>query len=523
MSSHRNEQLKSFQHLNARLRNELSSARDETAFYKQIIEGTNDGLWHYDQERDKLWVSPHWWRGLGYRPENAPSNIGDMLKFVHPDDVDQIKTTLKSYSDRPTTEYACEFRIRTAVGDERRIRSCAHYIPTGRAPPRFIVGTHADITAIHKQHEENQQLFQMFELIFNSIPHLIGVKNAKGEFLFANQAMALFYGAKNPSEMLGKHDFDYNKKKVQVDRFIEDDLWVIKSRKERLIAKEENTDSKGRKHWLTTIKVPLLCNDGTVNVVFVATFIDEVIRLQDRIKESREMAELAKMMAHKLGTRIYTLENFVSRFSYEGQKKKEVMAAIEDLKQFSDDFLALSMSDRIKLQKTNLILILNRALNSMVMEADIQINGKPLRSRMSIDPRFDIVADETKLVDLFAQLGKNSLEWANRAPHHIDITVERIDKLLPSMSILPQYNSSPTKFKILFADNGPGIKLAQRKHLFKPFSSGKPQGTGLGLAIIRRVTEAHDGIVNEIGNEATGACFEIVLPATAQQKEIDYA
>ena len=69
-------------------------------------------------------------------------------------------------------------------------------------------------------------------------------------------------------------------------------------------------------------------------------------------------------------------------------------------------------------------------------------------------------------------------------------------------------------------DEGPGIPLAARKHVFdkffhtqQPARSGRPAGAGLGLAIARGIVEAHGGnIWVEDGPAGKGARIAFTVP-----------
>jgi two-component system OmpR family sensor kinase len=65
-------------------------------------------------------------------------------------------------------------------------------------------------------------------------------------------------------------------------------------------------------------------------------------------------------------------------------------------------------------------------------------------------------------------------------------------------------------------DSGPGIRLADRERIFRPFWSLDGGGTGLGLAIANELATALGGRIEletELGN---GSRFELVLPAGEQ-------
>jgi two-component system nitrogen regulation sensor histidine kinase GlnL len=63
-------------------------------------------------------------------------------------------------------------------------------------------------------------------------------------------------------------------------------------------------------------------------------------------------------------------------------------------------------------------------------------------------------------------------------------------------------------------DNGPGIELDLRPHVFEPFVSTKQSGQGLGLALVRRLVQDMDGrIAHERDDKAGLTQFRVHLPA----------
>ena len=66
--------------------------------------------------------------------------------------------------------------------------------------------------------------------------------------------------------------------------------------------------------------------------------------------------------------------------------------------------------------------------------------------------------------------------------------------------------------RVVVADDGPGIPLAEREKLFLPYYSTKRRGSGLGLAIVRRIIAEHGGSVEVTDNTPHGTRFTIELP-----------
>jgi len=65
---------------------------------------------------------------------------------------------------------------------------------------------------------------------------------------------------------------------------------------------------------------------------------------------------------------------------------------------------------------------------------------------------------------------------------------------------------------IAIADDGPGIKPADRERIFEVFYSSRGGGTGLGLPIAARIMEAHGGSIAVDSAPGQGARFILTLP-----------
>jgi len=64
------------------------------------------------------------------------------------------------------------------------------------------------------------------------------------------------------------------------------------------------------------------------------------------------------------------------------------------------------------------------------------------------------------------------------------------------------------------ADTGPGIAPELTDRIFNPFFTTKPQGSGLGLAIVRKIVDAHDGLIDLSSVPGSGARFRVTVPVT---------
>jgi PAS domain S-box-containing protein len=137
---------------------------------------------------------------------------------------------------------------------------------------------------------------ERLRLITNLVPLGIFVKNAAGQHIFANPALAQIAGL-SIEEILGKTDFDLGPDKAQTEAFRADDLTIVHS-KSKLSKVEKRTDFTGRTRILQTIKVPFtVAETGEAAVLGVCMDITESKRAAELLAESGQRLALAKESA----------------------------------------------------------------------------------------------------------------------------------------------------------------------------------------------------------------------------------
>jgi len=72
--------------------------------------------------------------------------------------------------------------------------------------------------------------------------------------------------------------------------------------------------------------------------------------------------------------------------------------------------------------------------------------------------------------------------------------------------------SEPPGVVVSVEDTGVGMDARTREHAFDEFFTTKPTGSGLGLSFVRRVVEAHGGLVSIASQQGRGTVVRIRLP-----------
>ena len=112
-----------------------------------------------------------------------------------------------------------------------------------------------DITERKKAEEALKSREFDLRQIIDLVPHFIYVKDEDGKNLIVNQAIADAYGM-TVEDIIHKPDFDNTPDKVNSKKYLNDDMEVINSGKQKFIPEEQITDSKGNIRFLETIKIP---------------------------------------------------------------------------------------------------------------------------------------------------------------------------------------------------------------------------------------------------------------------------
>lgn len=122
------------------------------------------------------------------------------------------------------------------------------------------------------------------------------------------------------------------------------------------------------------------------------------------------------------------------------------------------------------------------------------------------------------------------IEWECSLADYVEADAGRMRQIMDNLiSNAVKYSPAGSTVKIFcrsdrdscffsVQDQGPGITPDDRKRLFQDFAklSARPTGgeksTGLGLSIVRRIVEAHEGVIGVESEPGNGATFWFSLP-----------
>ena len=109
-------------------------------------EGANDGLWQWNLRTQEFYVSGRWRAMLGLSSDADTGRSADWLERVHPDDLEDLKATLKAHLAGQTDVFQHEHRIRHEDGTYRRFLCRGLAVTDARQRRDRIAGSLTDTT-----------------------------------------------------------------------------------------------------------------------------------------------------------------------------------------------------------------------------------------------------------------------------------------------------------------------------------------------------------------------------------------
>ncbi len=256
-------------------------------------------------------------------------------------------------------------------------------------------------------------------------------------------------------------------------------------------------------------------DDGQECILDVTTDIRDRVRIRERILEVEKLTTMGSMAAgtaHHLNTplgamllRVQMMRKRMHDQSCQADLER-LETGIRNCQQFVNRLLTFVHRGPSRKTPEDVV----RTLQSVVSFLAPTFNAKSAVVSLSQGNcnGAPVLADRQQLEALFSVLLSNAL-----------------DAVAPGGKIAIQcLVNSPGWLEIRIADNGRGIKEADRARIFEPFFTTKAagQGTGLGLSIARNVVLDHGGqlrLESEVGQGTTAVVQLPVYDGTSGKKE----
>lgn len=139
----------------------IQKLRNNESIYKQAEELSNLGSWTWDIVANKLEWTDQLYRIYGLEPQSEEISIERFLSFVHPDDRRYIENGIEELYKEKRLDYT--FKIITAAGETKVLRSVAQVHTDSNGRPVLAVGSERDITEKQSLIDELRQSESLYK------------------------------------------------------------------------------------------------------------------------------------------------------------------------------------------------------------------------------------------------------------------------------------------------------------------------------------------------------------------------
>jgi len=431
-------------------------------------------------------------RVTGYRGEEVAGRHFDM--FLVPEERAGVGEVFESLSSGDFPNSYENYWV-AKDGTPRLIAWSNTALTDASGEVTHIIATGIDVTEQRRMEEDLARRERQLRLITDTVPVLIAYVDRGLRYRFANAAYREWFDLE-PGEMVGR----------RVDELMDRDTFeTLQPFARRALDGEEVSYENVVHHRrqgqrdVVAVLVPDRGADGGVNGYFsVVADITERKRSEEsekrRLVEAAHadrlttMGEMTTEIAHELNqplTAIATtadvcveeagklagesgrmLADALGEISNQAHRAAEVVKHVRTFaRRRKPEFVTVGVKS-----------IVDSALS--LVRVETRSRGVAVETRLHGPPA--VQADPVLIEQLLVNLARNAIEAMAAAGTRS-----------PRLLLTTNETGEGVEFRVL--DNGPGLSVEAREHLFEPFYTTKADGMGLGLSICRSIVEAHGG------------------------------
>lgn len=369
------------------------------SLYKKAEEIANMGNWVWYIKKGKLEWTDQLYRIYGLEPQSEVVTIDRFLSFIHPDDYAFVRAGVDELTREQHLDYT--FRIITADGTVKWLRSLAHVIYDKDGVVSTIIGIEQDVTEKQKlinKLEESQRLYKQAQDL-----------SKMGNFSWDLTSNTVFWS----DEIYRIYERTLGETINFEDAFtpiIDEHRERVKEAIDTLIATKKGSSisyairkKDGGLRYINLHTDVQLKNDGTIGcIVGTAQDVTEKEELIIRLQESEKLYKQAQTLAH-LGNWTVDLHTNEITWSEElfkiYEREKGTPLTMEEW------FACLDPKDRLRIEKSMELAIQNNEPIDIIHQINLP-NGKTKILHRRGEVIFNSAGEPVKIVGTTQEITK---------------------------------------------------------------------------------------------------------------------
>ncbi len=143
--------------------------KSEIERLKYVANVIKDGVFDINLQTNEIYISPQYFKMLGYTPDEIQLSVKSLQSLIHPDDLVYVIKIFDEYIQGIKDSNEFEYRIRSKSGEWRWTLNCANVVERDKDGKALrLIGTLTDITEkknsemkLFESEEKFSKVFQM--------------------------------------------------------------------------------------------------------------------------------------------------------------------------------------------------------------------------------------------------------------------------------------------------------------------------------------------------------------------------
>lgn len=409
-----------------------------------------------------------------------------------------------------------QITVQAQGGSERRIVDVAVVPLVHRERIIGFAGSAVDVTERVTSQRKLQTQLAITELILQTSPLPLSVRDLRGRYLSTNQAWEQFTGLSR-TQVHGHSAIPGPAQEALSFHSQNDDELILRGGRIRYETNMPHADGSRRDVVIEKVLMP---GDGgkPAGILSVLMDVSEFRAAERATRAARDVAEEASRaksefianISHELRTPLQSILGFSELGLMRGRDQPKLRPMFEDILSSGKRMLAL-VNDLLDVAK------LESSVGTFTLE---RTDLRPLIREVVQELAPQIAAKGLQLEDALAATPLVGKVDPLRFQQVIRNVLANAIRFSPAQGIIAISGECPDGQEIVLRirDQGPGIPDQETERIFAAFVQSTTTkdgsgGTGLGLAICRKILEIHGGRISAQNRQTGGAEFVIVLPA----------
>jgi len=482
---------------------------------RAMLEASGVWLWDCDLEQDLSSYQDGFWEQYGYDRSRFAETF-DFIQVVHRADLGAVTNAWRAHVEGETEIYAAEWRLLTAAGEWRWIRSRGRVISrdaSGRA--LRMAGTYTDITDLKQLEAAWAERCAELDSVFANSHDGLALIAPDLTILRANAAAAGII-ERLTGFRLSEGQSILDIPAVTAERLLVNDIKRALAGAPAIPERLFGAPAAGL--WVETSCSPVYHDDGTIlgAAVSLRDVTErkqlELTRLQTVRLES--MGLLASGVAHDFNNLLAAIIGNIDLAALEADEAVRPMLADakEAARRASElvkELLSFAAGQAPGAEARDLAKLVHEIVRYARM-----IPGQTASVVEEHDaPLPPVQVDATRIRQVILNLVVNALDATRESGGTVRVRTFRVGRPAQVQGELAAEPRPAREYVVLqVADDGPGIERETLARIWDPFFTTKPSGHGLGLPSVLSAVTSHGGTVSVHSEPGKGATFNVFLP-----------